>query len=43
MNHLIDAMKENTNLTTLSMCNIDMPDSVAEVIITGNKKNILRL
>ena len=31
MNHLIDAMKENTHLTTLSMCNIDMPDSVAQV------------
>jgi hypothetical protein len=32
MNHLIDAMKENTHLTTLSMCNIDMPDSVAQVV-----------
>ena len=32
MNHLLNAMKENTNLTTLSMCNIDMPDAVGQVI-----------
>ena len=31
MKQLIEAMKDNTNVKILTMCNIDMPDSVAKV------------
>jgi len=33
MKQLIEAMKENTNVKILTMCNIDMPDSVAKVLL----------
>lgn len=33
MKHLIEAMKENTNVKILTMCNIDMPDSVAKNLV----------
>ena len=41
MKQVIEAMKTNTVCKNLSMANIDMPDSVAKVIILKNYTVIL--
>jgi hypothetical protein len=39
MKRLIEAMKTNTNVKILCMVNIDMPDSVAKIIVDMLEEN----